>query len=484
MEKKTSFLLLSALLLFAFSQSVLATENIAELKIESLTTPIRAGEILEFTFFAGNKLGPPCSGYLQYWFEIDGKRAIQGNDTVYLETGETRIEQTSLIMPPGLEGVRDFYIEMQCNEALVLASRIIHISTGTPNLPLFTTLDVMETDDGKQAEFLYALEASQNYPVTVQIEEQIIKDNNVLWTNTQNIAVTGITEIKRIGPILPPGNYRLIVEAKHGNETAKITREFTVGAVALLPMQNIAIGAALVLLFLMMIAMAVLVSQRLFKNGLPFLTTGFHKGGGNTKKRVCNVESDSAGVPGELELSQLLDAVGFTGKKRRRASLFAGRTPLKQVIRGCVVTDKKNRSRCETTVTVSVSNNTNRNWKNLVVLAEIPEFLCDGIGQIESEEEMDVLEEAGAIKFKLTKVGAMQSASFSYKSETMISQAEANSVPLPAVIGYRKGKPLVIAQVRVEKQAEETPAKSKGKAVEKIRIRKKRIRKKKAKEAK
>ena len=53
----------------------------------------------------------------------------------------------------------------------------------------------------------------------------------------------------------------------------------------------------------------------------------------------------------------------------------------------------------------------------------------------------------------------MQSASFTYKAETMISQAEANSVPLPAVIGYKKGKPLVIAQVRVEKQAEEAPAK-------------------------
>jgi len=63
------------------------------------------------------------------------------------------------------------------------------------------------------------------------------------------------------------------------------------------------------------------------------------------------------------------------------------------------------------------------------------------------------------VKFLLPKIGAMQSAVITYRAKKIVSQAEANSVPLPAVVDYEEGKPLVIMQVKVELQQEKTPQK-------------------------
>ncbi len=71
--------------------------------------------------------------------------------------------------------------------------------------------------------------------------------------------------------------------------------------------------------------------------------------------------------------------------------------------------------------------------------------MAEDPSKIEADCEMQVMKGTPVIKFVLPKVGAMQSASISYKTAIMVSQAEANSVQLPAVISYRQGKPLVIA---------------------------------------
>ena len=72
----------------------------------------------------------------------------------------------------------------------------------------------------------------------------------------------------------------------------------------------------------------------------------------------------------------------------------------------------------------------------------------------------------------------MQSASISYKVPIMVSQAEANSIPVPAVIKYVEGKPLVISQVKVEKQAESLEKnKKKIKVVKKVMAYKRRSKK-------
>ena len=106
------------------------SENIAELTIDSITTPIEAGGRLDFSFSAGNNSGPVCPAEINYWFGRDGE--IQGNDTFYLDEGQMISKQISLIMPSDLEGVKQFYLEMKCNEATILASRVIEVTKPFP----------------------------------------------------------------------------------------------------------------------------------------------------------------------------------------------------------------------------------------------------------------------------------------------------------------------------------------------------------------
>jgi hypothetical protein len=48
--------------------------------------------------------------------EKEGEKVMQGNDNIYLEAGETTTESTYLIMQPGLDGTRKFFLQLQCNK--------------------------------------------------------------------------------------------------------------------------------------------------------------------------------------------------------------------------------------------------------------------------------------------------------------------------------------------------------------------------------
>ena len=81
-----AFLLLAAIILLSFP---VFAENVTELKIESITTPIKAGERLDFSFSAGNMSGPECSAQIEYWFGNESEKSVQGNDNFYLRPGQT-----------------------------------------------------------------------------------------------------------------------------------------------------------------------------------------------------------------------------------------------------------------------------------------------------------------------------------------------------------------------------------------------------------
>ncbi|MDP2974213.1 MAG: hypothetical protein Q8N60_04120, partial [Candidatus Diapherotrites archaeon] len=67
-NKKPLLLLLLALMFLLAIQPCFAAENITELKIKSINTPVKAGGRLDFSFSAGNMSGPACSAQLVYWF--------------------------------------------------------------------------------------------------------------------------------------------------------------------------------------------------------------------------------------------------------------------------------------------------------------------------------------------------------------------------------------------------------------------------------
>jgi len=474
------------LLVFSF-QHVFAEENIAELKIDSITTPIKSGGRLDFSFSAGNKSGPPCSAEINYWFGRDGE--IQGNDTFYLGEGQVVNEEISLIMPSALTGIKQFYLEMNCNEATILASRVIEITEPFPVIPQLSGLELSETGEGKQMEFTYIVKTNSPEQAQIHVEEKVINEEEVLWTGSQNLAVSGSQEIRQFGPLLPPGSYKLIVEINSGSETARIVREFSVKAAVpptpalpfdLLPAAAILASVALLFAAFFWAAKNFGFARTELKHILPkeIPLPAMKQTVGDERIRLF--EADSSGRPTDFEISTILDQAGMKGEKREKAMHFAGTTEVLQNIKSSIVISQKEKAKFETVITVSLANYTNSNWNNVVILARIPKFLDQPISEISEDTKLSFEKEGIIGKFSLEKVGAMQSVSFSYKMGTLLSQSETNSVPLPIVASYEIGEPLIITQVKVEKEVKKAVKKAAKPEVAKIkavvRIRKKAIR--------
>ena len=440
----------------AFSARPCFAENVAELRIESITTPIQAGGLLEFSFIAGNRSGPDCAAEIGYWFGEDGE--IQGNDTFYLEEHGTISDSASLLLPDSDSGIKQFFLQMKCNDAVIVASRKIEIRADIPVLPLFSSLAISESGEGKQLEFSYLLQSNSKEAVPIHVQERIVQNDQIIWQNNQNIPIAEGTEIKRLGPILPLGNYRLIVDATSGPEKATVTREFEVkaaGAAAPIEFpftQAIAIGAVALLLFASLFTAARFFAKApiLQKPFAPSALISVKQGAVAGEERIKLFESDSIGIADELEVDRLLDAVGQKGEERQRSIDFAASAQVMKAVKSFIVIGASKEARFETSVSVSLANYTNRNWENVVVLARLPKFLGEEILEISEDTKLNAEKIGPVIKFTLEKVGAMQSASFAYKVGKLISQAEANSIPLPAVVSYEEGESLIITQVNVE----------------------------------
>ncbi|MDP2974214.1 MAG: hypothetical protein Q8N60_04125, partial [Candidatus Diapherotrites archaeon] len=481
--KKFLFFVLALLLIFcpAFAADV---NNVTELRIEEMPLVVDAGTALNFSFSAGNRIGQECAAQIEYWIEGSGKtaglsqgsaetfRLSQGSDTFFLGKGETKTAKGNLLVPSNASGMLSFFIKMQCNDATVLANKAIEAKEKMAAMPLFSDFSIKESGEGSQIEFNYTINSSQSGTVPFQVEEQILQDNSVFWRAEQKVPITGGISLNRFGPVLSPGNYALVVKAAYGSESAEVTRLFTVApAAAPFPLLQALTAAALILLlFAAVVITTKLISPRMHLARQAAMLGGIAPGGSAApvsmkKKRACIVQSESGGVADEFDLSQLLDAAGMPAKEREKCAEVAGRIPITQIVKGFILTDYSNRMSCETTVAITISNNTNRNWRNLVLLASIPDFLADDAGEIDADCEMQAIDGTPVVRFFFEKVGAMHSGLILYRVPLLVSQAEANSIALPAVISFEESKPLVITQVNVEKRAEKRAQKAGKKAL-------------------
>ena len=453
--KKIALSLIAALIIF--SGTALAQENVADLKIDQLPVVAKAGGPLQFSFSAGNRLGPECAASISYWVEAGGERFSKGKDSVFLGQGAVEKSDASLLLPSSLDGIYDFFVEMQCNDANVLANKTIEVKRFVPVLPFVENLGIDAGGEGKQLEFSYILQSNSEEAVPIHVQERIVQNDQIIWQNNQNIPIAKGTEIKRLGPILPLGNYKLTIDATNEGETAMIEREFSVQqAVAAEPELPLVPGLALAgVAFFLLASLYILLNSAALRKALgrqKVLLAGKSQGHERAKSGLCIVESGSKGVLEEHALAGLLDEAKVRGKQRLLAMQFALLTPVEQTVRGFIAGNGKGQSTCETDVSIMIANNTDMNWSDVVVLAEIPDFVAESAAGIETEAGVRYAKDSSVARFLLPKIGAMQSWQIAYTVPKIVSQAEANSIPLPAVIGYKEGKRLVVTQVRVEKQ--------------------------------
>ena len=472
--------LLFLLVVFAlFSHYAVAEENILELKIEDLPVISKAGTALDFVYYAGNRVGPVCSGQVSYWIEVDGEKVSKGSDNIFLNIDEIKSGNATILLPSYLDGIYNFLIELKCNDANVLANKTIEVRKIVPVMPQLGAIMLENLDEGDQLGFAYSIKTNEADEIPVSILEQIFNGEEVVWSNSQNISVFGTNEITRLGPSLPAGNYRLLIKTTHGNETAKVTKDFAVKTVPLpLPSlwpELLPILATLAVLTLFF-AGIFFVTKRFVGRTHPVKTTPTETivSGDEEEDRVRLFAAESEGVANDYDVSWILDKLGLKAEARQNAIEFAARTNVLQSIKCCLVATKKSEARFETMVTITLENNTNRNWLNAKVAVKIPKFFGKTFLELSEDTKVSVKKFDFATEFVLEKVGAMQSTSFSYAVPLLISQAEANSVPLPAIIGYEEGDPLIITVVNVEKQKEAENLADEGEELkEKVKIPKK-----------
>ncbi len=454
--KKLLFLLV---ILVFFAQLTVAEENILELKIEDMPVIVKAGAPLDFVYYAGNRAGPPCTGYVSYWIEVDNEKVSKGSDNIFLDSDETKSGNANVLLPSHLEGIYNFLIELKCNDANVLANKTIEVRKIVPVMPQLGAIILDGLDEGGQLGFAYSIKTNDVDETPIQLHEQITKDGEVVWSNSQNIAVSGINEITRLGPSLPIGNYKLMVTTLSGTESAKLIKDFSVNALPLTPppfpfelLQTIAIIVLVALLFA-----GIFFTTKRFAGGkypMKIMPSETLVDGVEDEDRVRLFAAESEGTANDYDVGWILDKLGLKAEVRENAMEFAARTNVLQSVKCCLVVTKKGEASFETTVMVTIENNTNRNWLNAKVAVKIPRFFGKTFLEKSEDTKINVKKFDSVAEFILEKVGAMKLTTFSYTVPLLISQPEANSVPLPAVIGYEEGEPLVITIVNIEKEKE------------------------------
>ncbi len=465
---KKAVLLVFAVLVLAAGAGFAAQRNVTELKIRDMPVFVVPESVLQFSFIAGNRVGPGCNAETSYWIESQGKKFSEGKDSFYLDEGQVLEQKAEILVPSRLSGVSRFFIEMQCNGEKVLAKKTIESKKPLPVMPLISNLSVSPGEGNEQLVFSYLVEANHAEQVAIQVEEQVMQDGKIFWENTQSLVVLGNRRIETFGPVLKEGTYSLRIKAARGIQSAALTREFAVKALG---------QPAPQLPFAPFAGMAAVISLIAFAGMFFFWQRSRHyrpEAGPEQaavqplageeflepRQSICLVEADQAGTLGHEALEALMSEAGFSEEKKERAFRVSSEAPVVQSLKSCVFTARHEKMSFETIVTITVPNNSNKGWENVEVLAAVPEFLEGQLEEVSSDAKMEAEEEGRVFRFCIESIGAMQSASIVYRAKKLVSQDEATRLRLPAVTDYSEGKRAGLAKVRVRQKQANLPKKA------------------------
>ena len=485
---------LFAVLAVCLSPAAAGQENILALRIDEIKSTATAGAPFDFSFSPGNMLGPPCDARVEYWLGTKDSKMVEGQDVIFLATGETKSMGSFLLVPNETANGTSFYLQMQCNNATALASRPIKISEPIPTAPKIMTLDILKDSSENKFEFNYTLKAYSAVPQPVSIEETIITGDTVIWKSTQNTLLAGTESFTRLGPLLAPGAYKLSIAVNREGETSKASRDFDIEQTGYIAMFSGNFPPALYATILLFSVGVASLFYRFFRSrrskkpgqggkaphtaapGGSGAITGGGADSGNSlpepaKNYVCMAESLSSGFLGENELNSLLDDAGFSEEEKKAGAGFAGRVPVSQAVRSGVFIDKFGKPNCETIISVTAGNDSGRDLCNVVFLARLPGFLSENVSSVLADGDLQASKEGSVLKFTIPRMPAGEAVSVSYSIGKWITQEKAQLVPLPAAVNCEESQPIVFTAAKATGAKNKNPAPSacavKGKKPEK-----------------
>ncbi len=201
-----------------------------DVRIARADTPIKAGEVFDFVYILKNPLGKAIDAEVEFWLEKDGEKIVEGREVVFLYPGEEKEFEANLNTLEDMLGKYSLVVQLIFEETEVFATKDIEIKSSVPLVLDLYISRLPEKIETGPFEMEIRVGTNLDVRVPVRLNQIIMKDNEIVWKSDNQILVNGSKKIAFEMPILPPGEYKLVITATSTSEgaTTSVVRSFTV----------------------------------------------------------------------------------------------------------------------------------------------------------------------------------------------------------------------------------------------------------------
>ncbi len=139
-------------------------------------------------------------------------------------------------------------------------------------------------------------------------------------------------------------------------------------------------------------------------------------------------------------ITETLTEAGFTEEEIATATIVVSSTPVDQTVGVDKITNEAGAT-YQTWVSLKVTNTSNKKWKNVKVIVDIPKGIASNASHINSEYSMTVLKADPIIEFTIPEIQVGETANLRYTTDKQISDVTARLLPIGMVTAYTEVAP-------------------------------------------
>src|SRR3989339_272917 len=196
-----------------------------DMKIVDLASPIYPGEFFNFTYYLKGVAQIHGDVKVNFWLEKDGIKVTDGYDTIYMGDFEEKLESSKLFLPISiLDGVYNFYAEVNYDSYYARASRAVEVSKEFRRLGDYELLDILfrlETREISKPEDLVALidfESFGTIPAKINYNLIISQKNKEVYSEDGKLTVETFETLRKTfdNLVLKKGFYNMRFNVVYG----------------------------------------------------------------------------------------------------------------------------------------------------------------------------------------------------------------------------------------------------------------------------
>src|SRR3989339_761428 len=196
-----------------------------DMKIVDLASPIYPGEFFNFTYYLKGVAQIHGDVKVNFWLEKDGIKVTDGYDTIYMGDFEEKLESSKLFLPISiLNGVYNFYAEVNYDSYYARASRVVEVSKEFRRLGDYELLDILfrlETREISKPEDLVVLidfESFGTIPAKIEYNLIISQKNKEVYSEDGKLTVETFETLRKTfdNLVLKKGFYNMRFNVVYG----------------------------------------------------------------------------------------------------------------------------------------------------------------------------------------------------------------------------------------------------------------------------